>query len=104
LIDYGYQEGRTDGHLEGRASGLEQGRTEGYQEGYSDGRSEGSNQGSSDGYELGRWEGRDQGSADERTRILGQVSDMRDALVGEQRWGELANLHDAGILATLFAR
>jgi hypothetical protein len=88
-FDYGYQEGRTDGQLEGRASGLEEGRTEGYQEGYSNGRSEGYNQGQSDGYELGLWEGRSQGSADERGRILEQVSDMRDALVQEQRWGEL---------------
>jgi hypothetical protein len=39
--------------------------------------------------ELGLWEGRSQGSADERARILEQVSDMRDALVQEQRWGEL---------------
>jgi flagellar biosynthesis/type III secretory pathway protein FliH len=88
-FNYGYQEGHTDGHLEGRASGLEEGRTEGYQEGYPNGRSEGYNHGHSDGYELGLCEGRSQGSADERARILEQVGDMRDALVQEQRWGEL---------------
>ena len=86
---YGYEEGRTDGHLQGRASGLEEGRTDGYQEGYSIGRSEGYNQGQNDGYEHGLWEGRSQASRDERARILEQVSDMRDALVQEKRWGEL---------------
>lgn len=88
-FDYGYQEGRTDGHTEGRVSGLEEGKTEGYQQGYSDGRSEGFNQGHSEGYDSGLWQGRDQGSADERARVLGQITDMREALVREQRWGEL---------------
>jgi flagellar biosynthesis/type III secretory pathway protein FliH len=78
-----------DGHIQGRASGLEEGRKEGYQEGYSNGRSEGYDHGHVDAYERGLWEGRSQGSADERARILEQVSEMRDALVQEQRWGEL---------------
>jgi flagellar biosynthesis/type III secretory pathway protein FliH len=88
-FDYGYQEGRTDGHLEGRASGFEEGRKGGYQEGYSNGCSEGFSQGYTEGYELGLCEGRERGSADERAHILHQVSGMRDALVQEQRWGEL---------------
>ena len=75
--------------MEGRASGLGEGRTDGYQDGYANGSSEGYNQGRSDGYKLGLSEGLIQGSADERARILDQVIEMRDALVQEQRWGEL---------------
>jgi flagellar biosynthesis/type III secretory pathway protein FliH len=88
-FEHGYEMGRAAGHTKGRSSGLEEGRTEGYQQGYSDGRSEGFNQGHSDGYELGLWRGRDQGATEERVRILGQITDMRETLVREQRWGEL---------------
>jgi RNA polymerase sigma factor (sigma-70 family) len=87
-FEHGHEMGRADGVIEGRSSGLEVGRAEGYQQGYSDGRSEGFNQGNSEGYEHGLWQGRDQGATEERARILGQITDMRETLVREQRWGE----------------
>jgi RNA polymerase sigma factor (sigma-70 family) len=87
-FEHGQEMGRADGVIEGRSSGLKEGRATGYQQGYSDGRSEGFNQGNSEGYEHGLWQGRDQGATEERARILGQITDMRETLVREQRWGE----------------
>ena len=83
-FEHGYEMGRAAGQTEGRSSGLEEGRTEGYQQGYSDGRSDGFNHGHGDGYEVGLCQGRDQGATDERTRILGRISDIREALIREQ--------------------
>jgi len=88
-FEHGYEIGRAAGHTAGRSSGLEEGRTEGYQQGYSDGRSEGFSQGHSEGYELGLWHGSNQGATEERSRILGQITDLRETLVREQGWGEL---------------
>ena len=87
-LEHGHEMGRADGVIEGRSSGLEEGRAEGYQQGYSDGRSEGFNQGSSEGYEHGLWQSRYLGATEERTGLLGQITDMRETLVREQRWGE----------------